>query len=165
MKMIYYKYKKNRKNGFKNKNKKVSIERLLYLSLIITFVILVIVQAALTNPTIRTYLTVNGEYEGTQLASEEYTYDHGTVELALLRGEVDGSVRVLVNGTEAAAFAGKELSVQVKQGDVIEIDSSTSISPADVEIVSCTGNVSSQCIGKRVQSSIGIKKLIKVQMD
>jgi len=162
MKMVYYKVKKQSKK--REKKPDSSFERLLYISFVITFVVLVIVQAALTNPSVRTYLTLNADFEGTPLQTEEYLYNKGELGLALLRGDVDGSVKVLVNGQEAAAFNGKELTIEVKEGDVIEIDCSMSMNTAEVEVVSYSGNISPECVGKRVEVKSGIKKLVKVQV-
>jgi hypothetical protein len=163
MKMVYYKYKNHKKDKGRMKTK--GFEKIIYIAVVVTFVVLVIVQAAMANPSVRTYLTVDGDYDGTALETEKYMYNNGKIGLVLLQGETDGSVKVLVNGNPIAVFSGKELSIDVKEGDVVEIDTSECDNPAQVSVATNSGSISSKCIGKMVEAFHEVKKLVRVEAE
>lgn len=144
---------------------RINIERILFLSFIITFVLLVIVQAALVHPAVRTFLTVDRELEGTPLKAEEFLYKEGEIALQVLKGEYGEGLKVLVNGDVAAAFADQEVSLKVKDGDVVEIDASGLEGETEVGIVSCSSNISPEYVNKTVKVGGNIKSLAKIKVQ
>lgn len=155
--------------GLKGKNKarinRVSVERFLFLAFIVTFIILIAAQAALMNPSIRTFLTSDNEFEGTPLGVEEFLYNEGEIGLELLNAEKDPDLKVLVNGDVVDVFDTKDLSISVKEGDVVEIDGTGVSSDAEVSVVSKSNNISSECIGKSVKVQSNVKKIVKIKMN
>jgi hypothetical protein len=139
-------------------------EKILFWSFILAFTLLIIVQAALTNPSVRTSLSMVDELEGRPLGAEEYLYKEGAIMLQLLSTENNPKIKVLINGEETGAFVSSILEVTVKEGDVVEIDGSRVQEEAEVAIVSANDNVNPQCINKRVAVNSNIKRLAIITM-
>jgi hypothetical protein len=163
MKFVFYKVKNKKKQ--RNAAFGVSVERMLFFSFIGTFILMILVQTALLSPSIRTYLSVDSEYEGTPLALEEYLFEDGALTLKLVNTEKNSLIKVLVNGDSVADFSINEVSIRVKDGDVVEIDGSQSKSAAEVKVISKTENVISDCLNKPVRVQANIKSLVKVRVD
>ncbi len=144
---------------------RLSFERLLFILFILTFSLLIIIQTALINPSTRTFLTSDSELEGTPMGVEEFFYEEGSVSLSLLGEEPNPELKVLVNGEAVAAFDEMLISVDVKDGDVVEIDGSSSGTGAGVEVVSKSDNIKTQCVGKKVSVKGNIKKVTDINID
>lgn len=142
---------------------KINIEKVLFVSFIAAFTILIIAQAALITPSVRTFMTGRTEFEGKQLGLEEYLYDEGKITLELFRDQTDSGVKILVNGDEVAAFNNSVVSLTVRDGDVVEIDGSSLDSPAEIAVVSKTSNISDECLKKTVVKG-NVKLLTQVRM-
>lgn len=143
----------------------LTFERLLFLLFLTTFSLLIIVQTAMTNPSIRTFLTTDNEFEGTPMEVEEYFYDEGSIAIKLVDIETDPDMLILVNGETVAAFNENTVEISVKDGDVVEIDGSSSFNNVDAEVVSKSGNITSDCIGKTVNIKSNIKKVMDVRIE
>lgn len=165
MKLHIFKYKVSRKNISQKSDYKLTFERFLFIMFILSFSLLIIAQAALMNPSIRTFLTSDNEFQGTPMGVEEYFYKEGTLTFMMRGNQVDGDVKILVNGDEVAAFSKYIVSIEVKDGDVIEIDGSNASAASEVEVVAKSPNIKSDCIGKRMSIPSGVRKVtdIKVQ--
>jgi len=162
MKVLFYKFGGRMK--FKRGSAAINFERALFLCFVIVFVLLILTQAALTNPNARTFLTGGPDIEGTPLGAEEFLYREGEIGLELLSPGANGEVKVLVNGDEAAVFNGSHVDVTVKDGDVLEVDASASQGDAEVEIVSKTDNITTGCVGLKVRADSGVKRLVRVKI-
>ncbi|MCX7709609.1 MAG: hypothetical protein N2484_07130 [Clostridia bacterium] len=156
---------KDKTKRIKSRIVHLSFERVLFLLFIATFTLLVIVQAAMTNPTVRTFLTADNEMAGTPLGVEEFLYEEGSISLKLVSEESDPDLRVLINGDEVAAFNENIVNISVKDGDVVEIDGSSSFKEAKVEIVSKSENIATDCIGKMVNIRSNIKKVTDIRVE
>ncbi|MCX7843166.1 MAG: hypothetical protein N2489_08850 [Clostridia bacterium] len=169
MKLVILRAKSNSKAGDKKRynNERMNFERILFILFIISFSLLVIVQAALTNPTVRTFLTSDNEFQGTPMGVEEYFYDEGTISLRLVNAVYDENLKILVNGEIAAVFAQNVINLEVKDGDIVEIDGSSTQAEGEVEVVSKSDNIVSECVGKKVVVKSNIKKVadIKVKQE
>lgn len=168
MKFVFYsvRSRKNKKEkGYNVRGLRINFERLLFISFIVTFILLIFVQAALMSPSVRTFMSVNNGYEGVPLGPEEYLYKEGQLELETSETENAGELKILINGDEAAAFTSKNISINVKDGDVVEIDGSTVQESVEVGITSKSTNITSDCIGKRIRVKSNVKKLLKVKID
>lgn len=163
MKFLFYKVKKRKTQ--RSEALSMSVERLLFFSFIVTFILMIIVQTALLSPSIRTFLSVDSEYEGTPLALEEYLFEDGGLTLKLINSGKNNLIKVMVNGDPVAAFETSEINLRVKNGDVVEIDGSKSKSAEEVEITSKTDNVISDCLNKKVKVQSNIKTLVRVRVD
>lgn len=162
MKLIMYKVKQGKKN--ERRGNGISMERLLFLSFVVTFVLLVIVQAALTSPAVRETLSISDELEGVPLGVEEFLYNEGKLGLELVNEENNQELKVLVNGDEVEVFSSKYIDIAVKDGDVVEIDGSYVQGEIEVRIISKSDNISTDCIAKSVKVNSNIEKLVKVRV-
>lgn len=164
MRFLIYKV-KGKGNEKRRSTFGVNIERVLFLSFIAVFVLLIAVQAALLNPSVRTFLTSDSEYEGAPLALEEYLFEEGELGLSLVNAESSPKLKVLVNGDEVANFSIKKIDIKVRNGDVVEIDGSQLKNPAEVEIFSKSDNVITDCLNKKIKVRSNITNLIKVNVE
>lgn len=142
-----------------------TFEHLLYFSFVVIFFVLVISQTILMSPTMHSYLETNNSVEGVPLGPEEYLYDRGKISLALSGREIDENLKVLINGEEAAAFSVNELDLEVKSGDVIEVDARNSELPVNIEVVTASSNMSSVYIGQIFKISSASQKILKVRLN
>lgn len=162
MKIFVYKVKSQKKPP--RGKAALSIEKILFITFAITFTIMIIVQAALLNPDVRTFLAIDAGLEGSPLEVEEYLYEEGIVVLKLLNYESCHNLKVLINGDEWARFSEKELSLLVKDGDVIELDGSNFSKPVEVGIASNSSNVYLDSTDKEFKVNSTKKKLARVRI-
>jgi len=141
------------------------MERALLIAFIAVFAVLIAAQAALTDSSVRIALNADDSLEGRPLGPEEYLYNEGEIVLKLIDGECGGEIKVLLNGTEASSFAEREVSLRVKDGDVIEIDGSLTPHGISVKTVSGSGGVSRDCIGKSITVNSNTKALVKIRFN
>lgn len=163
MKFIFFRYNKKGKN--KRSRSGNPWERFLFLCCVGTFSALILFQVGLANPYTRTFLSAGKELEGTPLETEEFLYNEGKLSLGLVGEDRNQDVKVLVNGDEVSAFSYGLVEINVKDGDVVEIDGSKTRSTSEVEVLSKSDNVSTQCVGKRVKVGSGTNKLVRVKVN
>ncbi len=143
----------------------MDIEKLLLVSLLVTFIILIVVQGALLDPAVRTFLSIDEQLEGTPLADEEFLYSEGILYLEVTDAREHHNLKVLVNGDEVARFDRARLQVTVRNGDVVEIDGSDVYETVEVAVASGSENVSPECLNARVTVSSDVKKLVRVKLN
>jgi hypothetical protein len=169
MKLIVYKVNKpnnrNKQNNNSRKSVKANFERVLFLSFIIMFTILVITQTALMSPSIKTFIPLNSGYEGTQLGVEEFLYKRGEISLELQNVDSDDKLKVLINGEVIGAFFNKTLELNVKEGDVIELDGSEVNTIDEVKIISISANINPYILNKKLRISSGVERLTDIQIN
>jgi hypothetical protein len=167
LKFILYRVNGKKKKGNHREKKvpKYSIERILFFSFICIFFLLIIVQTALVSPSIKAFVSTGSEFEGVPLGVEEFLYREGDIKLQILSGNGSSDIKALVNGDEVAAFSSKNISLKVKDGDVVEIDGSSVRDETEVGVVFKSENISDDCLGKSVIVKSNIKKLIKVKIQ
>lgn len=154
----------NRKKGGSKLESKFLIERFLFVSVIVTFTLLIFVQGALLSPTMRAFLSVEDQLEGAPLADEEFLYSEGTLYLQILGSEAQRNLKVLVNGDEVARFEEVGLRIIVRNGDIVEIDGSEVDGSVEVMVASGSRNISSECLNTRVKVTSNVKKLVRVKL-
>lgn len=163
MKLLLFRVNTQRKNTCARK--KINIERLLFFLFIISFTVMLLVQAMLLDPSIRASIVVEDELEGTPLGEEELLYNEGFIILQLVGNTSGENIKVLINGEEFGSFIEDKIMLSVIDGDVIEIDGSNIQEEIDVVIESLSENVSEEFLGKRVTVSSNVKKLGKVRVE
>lgn len=161
MKLIFCRI-NNRKKNIKS-NRAIYFERVLYMSFIITFAVLIIAQAVLVNDDVRTTLSISNQYEGSPLGIEEFLYEEGNVVLQLVDEESNTNLKILVNGDEIQSFDTKNIEIKVKNGDVIEIDGSETEIECEVEIVSSSDNIILEYESRRIYIKSDVKRIAKVK--
>lgn len=162
MKLLVYRV-NNKKKNKKNKPK-INFENLLFISFIVMFTILIITQTALMSPNIENYISVDNQYERTSLKAEEFLYKRGEVSLQLQNMDSDDKLKVLVNGEVIGAFINKTLTLNVKDGDVIELDASDISNLDEVKIISKSDNIVSEILNKKIKVLSGVKMLTIIQI-
>lgn len=158
-----YKYSDRRKGH--RFSRIISVERILFTAFVVTFVILLGVQAALLNPGMRASVSIKDTMEGAPLGSEESLYTEGMLELRLLDEERNSLVKILINGEEAGTFDDALLAVPVIQGDVLEIDASLVEYPVQVSVESVSEPLDRSLEGEIFRAEGNIVKIGKIRMD
>lgn len=156
--------KKQKRSKAKSVNPGARFERVLFFLFVFLFVSLIVVQAAMMNPSIRTFFTGDTGLEGSPLQYEEYLYSQGEISVVLCNEDLNEDLKLLVNGDEVAAFSQKLINIKVKHGDVISIDGSLA-GESEVEIVSASTNIISNDIGKRIKVNSNVKQLTRIIIE
>lgn len=155
-----------RLNGQKKDGKfSFDMEKVLAISFVIVFSVMICVQAILATPHLRTLIAEDIEFEGTPVSTQEYLYKEGEITLELLNENSDQGLKVLKNGDEAGDFSNKNVILKVKEGDVIEIDGTVSSGESMVSVKACSNNMDMSCIGKNITVNNDVKSLIKIKME
>jgi len=130
-------------------------DRLLINAFFAAFVILVVVQAF--NLWFRVSMPDPGSsfYEGEPLTQEVYLYTPCKMELKLTNIDSCPELKVLVNGEEYARFYDKTVLLELKEGDVVELDASEILVIAEVQVSGVSEN-RKEHLGKNFVVSDGI---------
>ena len=163
MKVIAFKFKGDKKiTPDEQKPKIETYENLVFKVLFVCFVVLVTAQETLAIPTVRQKLNLNDKSIGTPLQQDEYLYNQGQLTLSIMDGNADPMVKILVNGDEVAFFENSSMAINVKEGDVVELDASSSPIEHLIKITSVTSNIENRCMGAYTEVDSNIKRLVKV---
>ncbi len=105
--------------------------------------------------------TDNSFYEGEPLMEEVYLYTPCKMELKLINIDSCPELKVLVNGDEYARFNNKTVLLDLKDGDIVELDASEILVIADVQISGVSEN-KKEHLGKNFVVSDGITLIAKM---
>lgn len=152
-------------NSTENKDKNTIFENILFSTCIICFCVLILVQILLVIPSVRSSLNLSDKSVGSPLSSDEYLYNQGQMTLQMIGIEPDPLLCILVNGEPAAMFEKMEMSINVKDGDVVEIDGSQSQIGHIVKVEGITSNINSDCLNAVVTVEKDMRKLLKVRIN
>jgi hypothetical protein len=147
---------------FKSGNSKVSFEKILFSLFILSFLLLVTAQITLSSPNLRSLVAVDSRYEGTPLKTEEFLYNQGEVIIELVKPKTDSSIKILLNGEVVSDFYDLQVTLDVLDGDVIEIDASNVKNEVEVRIADVSNNINRKYIGKSVSVKASIKILSQI---
>ena len=136
------------------------IERLLLRTVLTVFMLLVAVQIALLNPSVRN-ATANDPIEGELLGTEVFLYVPCKMELKLMNIDNCPDLKVLVNGAERDAFEDNSVLLDLKDGDVVELDASTVLVVARVQVSAVSENIA-DILGKTISVTDGISLVAKI---
>ncbi|HHV95483.1 MAG TPA: hypothetical protein GXX37_03250 [Clostridiaceae bacterium] len=145
----------------------INIEKILFTGFFIFFSLLLLTQVMFTLLGLKEGLIINSRIEGFPLEKEEYLYKEGEITLEL-RSEYrkEGhKVKILVNGEEAGDFSFGQLSLNVKHGDIIEIDSTNVNSKVQVTIKKTSPNIINDDFSKEFVLNAEVKRIIKVKIQ
>ncbi len=132
-------------------------ERVLKWACLFFFVLLIVSQAIMMLPSVRPFYEKEA-LDGVSLGSEAYLYEPCKIELKLIDKEDCPELKVLVNGEEAGAFLSDTLLLELKEGDVVELDASELLIKAEVQVTAVSSNLSA-LLGKSFEVSGGIIKV------
>ena len=161
IKVKIFKFKSNHDQSENN----TFLENLLFGTCILCFLVLIIVQIILAVPSFRNTLHLNDKSIGLPLKGDEYLYTQGQMTLKILGEDPDPMLKILVNGDKVAQFDSTEAIINVRDGDVIEIDGSQSLVEHVVKVESITTNINAKCKNAVIRVENNIRKLVKVQME
>lgn len=116
--------------------------------------IMIAVQAAMVLPGTRTAF-FHEKMEGNPLSAEVYLFVPCKMELQLTNMGQCLDLKVLVNGEERDSFREKSLLLELKDGDVVQLDGSNVPVLAQVQISAVSRNIS-ELLGKAVVVTDGI---------
>ena len=116
------------------------LERILITCFAICVLLLITTQFLMTNPNIRVFLTQEENAEGAFFEQSEIIYDKGIVSIELVDSASMESAWVLVNGLKVSNFTQKQVSISVKDGDLVEIDGTQVSDNLEVKISSYSSN-------------------------
>ncbi len=163
MKAALFGHKDNKRNDEKPSVVSRNKIDLVLISLFITFfIILIIVQMVLFHPDIKA-MFFNESIEGSPLDSEVTLYNPCKMELRLINMGYCKDLKVLVNGAEIYSFEEKSLVLDLKDGDVVELDGNAVQVTAQVEISAVSMNIR-ELLGKRIVVTDGIISVAAVNI-
>ncbi|NLC67895.1 MAG: hypothetical protein GX754_03725 [Clostridiaceae bacterium] len=157
--------KEKSRRTIRNKILGINAERMLFISFMTFFILLIMAQIILVIPGLTENMNLNMHTEGTPLKNEEYLFSHGELTLKLLGKGTGKDVKILVNGEEKDAFTNSEKTIKVKYGDVIEIDNTKSSDYVEIEIVSKSNNIMTAYVGQKFRIKKEVKKIMKVRIQ
>jgi len=154
------------KNYTENNNEKGSVfENLLFGICIICFIVLVTIQVVLVIPSAREYLNLTDKSIGVPLSKDEFLYKQGQITLKMTGTEPDPAVQILVNGDTVSMFDNLLMNIDVKDGDVIEIDGSQSSIGHIITVEAISSNISSTCSTSVARVESNFQRLLKVKFN
>lgn len=167
MKLKLFKFRKHKKDNdyIDTTDKGTAFENILFFMCILCFIILIAVQVVIANPSIREKFNLTDKSIGLPLNDNEYLYSQGQMTLRMVGENPDPTVKILVNGDEVAIFENSLMNIYVRDGDVVEIDGSQSLSEHIVKIESVSANINSKSSVASVNVDSNIKRLVKVQIN
>lgn len=131
-----------------------SMERILMSLFIIVFTLFIGIQAALTDAGMRG-LFVREAMEGEPLGDEVFLFKKCRMELELVGMSACPELKVLVNGTEKGDFRYDKVLLELKEGDVVELDASRLLINVQIRISAVSRNLP-HLLGRTVSASDGI---------
>lgn len=138
----------------KEKSSLHSMEILLKRACVIILALLTISQAVLSLPSVRTAFFFEGT-DGDPLGSEAYVFTPCKMELSLTDMGECPELKILVNGEIADTFQGKSVLLDLKNGDVVELDASDVLVLPTVKISAASRNIEA-VLGKSITAAGGL---------
>lgn len=153
-------------SSFKSRIVTINIEKIFVTAFFISFSLLIITQVMLTITDLREGISTNSSIEGVPLEKEEFLYKEGEIVLELLSEykSQGKDIKILVNGEEIGDFEYGQLSFKVKDGDILEIDSTRVSNRIDFIIKNKSSNVKIDNLSKKYTANREVLKIIKVKI-
>jgi hypothetical protein len=158
-------YKFGKEEKIDKKDNSIFFENGLFLTCIVVFFILIAVQIALVIPNVRDNFNLSDRSIGIPLKGDEYLYNQGQVTLKMMGDEPDSMVKILINGDYTAMFENLEMNINVKDGDVIEIDGSKSLLGHVVMVKELTSNIDRECGNAVAKVESNLQTLVKIRIN
>ncbi len=163
MKIITYIVDLDKEN--RKKKKRINVEKLLLSISLTLFCMLILVQFALTNSYIRSYLFTFDDLEGVSLGVEEVFYKEGEIHLLYDGNKNTKAPIILVNGEEKEQFHDGSVVLNVIEGDIIEIDGCNYLGNGFVEVTYKSNNIIGDLQGKKFKVPYNVMKIIKIKIE
>lgn len=156
MKIMYFGCKKEKRES------RDVVERLLFTAFIGLLTVAVLSQISYIRPDTLKLPAAEDAFVGAPLGAEEYLYVSGTVELRLMNADSNPELAVLVNGDKAAQFDGKDVKLEVSEGDIIEIDGSNA-NEAEVAVCAVSDKLQKDLLGQVLTVKNNVQKVMTVK--
>lgn len=124
------------------------------------FIIFVAAQTALSNSFVRSSFS-DHYIEGEPLGKEVYLFVPCRMELKLINIDKCPDLKILVNGLEKKTFENNDVMLELKDGDVVELDASSVLVLAKVQISAVSENIGG-ILGRVVSVTDGINLVARV---
>lgn len=139
-------------------------EMILIKSFIFTFVLLILIQVTMTFPQINELINVNSTFEGTPLGNVEYFYNEGEMVIELIGEQTNKNIYLLLNGEKKCCFDSKKIKIKVKDGDIVEVDSSEVLKEVNLRIAELSENVYNIILKKNFSLKTNVKKIAQLRV-
>lgn len=139
------------------------LEGFLFRICLAVFMIMLGVQISFISPGIRS-IFFNDYTEGYPLESEAYLFIPCKMELKLTNMGFCPELKVLVNGVEADSFRNQTVLLNIKDGDIVELDSNKVLVAAEVKISAVSQNISG-LLGRTFTVKNGIETIAVINTD
>lgn len=137
-------------------------ERFLFKTFIIIFIIMIASQTAAIKPSMRSSALDDSYVNGELLSEESFFFTPCRMELKLINLDRSPDLKILVNGKEKYSFENSSVLMELKDGDVVELDASSVLTPAKLQISAVSENISG-ILGKTISASEGITLVVKIK--
>jgi len=126
------------------------------------FIIMIASQIALFMPSVRSSILESYYIEGEPLTGQAYLFVPCRMELRLIDVDSCPELKVLVNGAEKCAFEENTVLLELKDGDIVELDAAYLFKPVEVQISAVTENLKG-LLGKKITAIDGITTVAKIK--
>lgn len=133
------------------------LESVLIQAIVAFGLVLIAGQVLLTVPAARYVMSYVDRLEGVPLAERR-----PSVTIVLSKGEPAHSAILFINGRRAAGFSGGQVTVNVLEGDLLEVDGTALDGDAVFEVIAVAGGVTAPEVGTRVLTSNSLATLGRV---
>lgn len=117
----------------------LSFDNMIAFFVILGFLTMVVTQVLMLNDNIRVFLNSTEKIEGININT--YLSNDGTLELELINLDKAPKAFILINGDPKYSFKEKKLKINIKQGDLIEMDGTNYNQALYVKVIDSSDNV------------------------
>jgi hypothetical protein len=141
------------------------VERIIVKAVVIGVLSLIVFQAIMLNETARVFLNYATRLEGGPLEETGILSSGGRLIIKLENREEYPQALLLVNGEPVAAFDKKELEVNVRNNDLIEVDA-TKVKDEYlyISVVGVSDNIIQPSIGLKIKAKNKIQIISRVKL-
>lgn len=174
--LVYQKEQKEKKEQLEKKERKerkerkeqkkfFCFEKLLYGLTILSLVLLFFFQSIQFVPAFNKMIIKQQSREGTPIAKEEFLYKKGEITLCLADLKSSPQLKVLVNGEEKGFFSNNELTLELVDGDIVEVDASEVSENIKIYISKASTVISEEYSRKSFFIGNSVQKLFKFEIS
>lgn len=136
------------------------LEAVLVQAIVAFGVVLIAAQVLLTLPAARYVMSYVDRLEGIPLSE-----GRPSVTIVLSEGAPPQSAALLVNGKRAAGFSGGQITVNVLDGDLLEVDGTALDGQGVFEVIAVGRGVTAPAVGSRAVTDGGVATLGRVELE
>lgn len=143
----------------------LKIERLIIRASVAGMIVLIVFQFVMLNDTARVFLNYATTLEGGPLEETQMHVREGSVYVTLENENLVPEAKLLLNGEPAGAFNRREIKVNVRNNDVLELDASKCGEEfVHICVVGITDNIELPRVGQRVKAKNRIELISRVKL-